>query len=437
MNRFKLATQINIIFTFVTVLSGIIFIFILNLSFTKGIENQNMAYLNDYYSQVRVDYDPYTNSLEYDHKSIYNDYLIIRNGELTLYSNENINQEYLDYVTSIINEVYFKNNATRTNETIPYTRYKDIAFMGIVSHPMGTSKFAVIVISNTTDYIQDMTGRVPFYATLAFLSILVLGNIIIWLWSSTTVAQLKELQLAIDDMVKNDYQRDIEIEGADEIKSLAQTIDNMRTQIKDNERTKKEMVQNMGHDLKTPIAVIKSYAEAILDGIEDTDSAKLIIKQADMLNKKVLQIIEYNKLGYIKNDQAFENVSMKEVITSVVNNYKYITHADINIEVISDWVHPMLKENFYVALSNIVDNAVRYVQTRIDIKLQNKKLTIFNDGEQIDKDFLPRMFKAYEKGSKGQFGLGLAIVKQTLDMFGLTVTAVNKPNGVEFIIEQL
>lgn len=437
MNRFKLATQINIIFTFVTVLSGIIFIFILNLSFTKGIENQNMVYLKDYFNQVYVDYDPYTNDLEFDHQSIYNDYIIIRNGEISLSSQENINPDLIDYVSEVIISTYFTNNTTRALQEISYIRYKDIAYLGIVSHPMGTPKFAVIVVSNASEYIQDMTGRVPFYATLAFLSILVLGNVIIWLWSSTTVAKLKHLQSLIDDMIRSDYQNEMKMEGAEEIVSLSEAVDNMRRQIKENERIKKEMVQNMGHDLKTPIAVIKSYAEAILDGVEDIDSAKLIIKQADMLNKKVLQIIEYNKLGYIKNDQAFENVSIKEVLTSVVNNYKYITHAEIILNVEQDWVHPMIKENFYVAVSNIVDNAVRYVKSRIVIEIKNKKLTIFNDGEQIEPDFLPRIFKAYEKGSKGQFGLGLAIVKQTLDMFGLTIRAINKPNGVEFIIEQL
>ncbi|VEU83026.1 sensor histidine kinase [Acholeplasma hippikon] len=396
-----------------------------------------MAYLNDYYAQVRVDYDPYTNELEYDHKSIYNDYLIIRNGSIALYSNENVSEEYINYVAEHVISEYFENNTTRSNQTITYVRYKDIAYMGIVSHPMGTPKFAVVVVSNATEYIQDMTGSVPFYATLAFLSILVLGNVIIWLWSSTTVSKLKVLQEKIDDMIKTDYQSDVRIDAAEEITSLANAIDNMRNQIKENERTKKEMVQNMGHDLKTPIAVIKSYAEAILDGIEDTDAAQLIIKQADILNKKVLQIMEYNKLGYIKSDQKLEDVSMREVLTSIVNNYKYITHAEITLNIDSDWVHPMIKENLYVAISNIMDNAVRYVQSKIIIQLQNKKLTIYNDGEQIDPEFLPRMFKAYEKGSKGQFGLGLAIVKQTLGMFGLSIRCDNKPNGVEFTIEQL
>src|SRR5690606_11081953 len=223
--------------------------------------------------------------------------------------------------------------------------------------------------------------------------------------------------------------------GAEEISSLARAIDNMRIEIKNNEDTKKEMIQNLGHDLKTPIAVIKSYAEAILDGIESTDAAELIIKQADVLNNKVKQIIEYTKIGYIELDGNYEDVSMKEVINQVVNHYKYLTEAKFIVDIEADWQHKMVRENFYIVVSNIVDNAIRYVKSKIVIQLKPKKLTIWNDGEQISEELLPKIFKAYEKGNKGQFGLGLAIVKETLDRFKLNVTVTNHKDGVLFTIE--
>ena len=82
-------------------------------------------------------------------------------------------------------------------------------------------------------------------------------------------------------MIKEDYQETIDIEAAYEIKSLAKAIDNMRNEIRNNEQTKREMMQNLGHDLKTPIAVIRSYAEAILDGVEEKESLNVIIEQSD------------------------------------------------------------------------------------------------------------------------------------------------------------
>lgn len=435
MNKFKLTTQINIIFSFVTILGCVVFLFVLNLSFVRGYETQNRIYLNGYFDKIKEAYAPSIDTFGYDYESIYNDFLIIQDGEVIAMSNNSVAVSDTNIIRDQIIDKYFKPGQVFNFRTVEYTRVGSVGYLGEVVNDAVNPKYAIIVISNTQQYINDMTGNVPFYTTLAFLNVLALGIIIIWLWSSNTVKKLKELQLVVDDMIKDNYQTEVAIEAAEEIQSLAKAIDNMRVEIKDNEETKKEMIQNLGHDLKTPIAVIKSYAEAIQDGIEDKESAALIIKQADVLNNKVKQIIEYSKIGFIDFDQLREDVSMKEVIHQVVNHYKYLTSAKFIVDIEDDWKHKMIKENFYIALSNIIDNAVRYAVTKIVIQLKNKKLTVFNDGEQIEKEVLPKIFKAYEKGSRGQFGLGLAIVKETLDRFELRVDVGNHENGVLFTIE--
>ena len=436
MNRLKLTTQVNIIFSFVTLLGCLVFLFILNLSFNQAYEYQNMLYLTSYYKSVEEVHNPSSQTFNYDDSLIYNDHFVIKDGVVVSSSTDYISIEDLNMVIDIILRDYFKPSDLFTLRNITYTRLGKIAYMGKVVDPVMNPKYAIIVISNASEYISDMTGNVPFYATLAFLNILVLGNVIIWLWSGSAVKKIKILQDVVDQMIKDDYETKVVVEGgSEEIRGLADAIDNMRQEIKNNEDTKKEMIQNLGHDLKTPIAVIKSYAEAILDGIEDKESASLIVKQSDVLNKKVKQIIEYSKIGYMDLNGPLEEVSFKEIIMQVVNHYKYITDANFILDLETDWKHQMIKENVYVAISNIIDNAVRYVKSKIVIQLKNKKLTIFNDGEHIEPSVLPKIFKAYEKGSKGQFGLGLAIVKETMDRFGLKVDVTNHANGVLFTIE--
>lgn len=436
MNQLKLTTQINIIFSFVTLLGCVVFLFIINLTFDKAYENQNRAFLTNYFEEVKGSYQPNSNTFNFDNETVYNDYFVIKEGEVFAYSYNNIPEQELNLLMNKMMQENFKPGQPFDIKNIPYTRMDNISYMGQIVNPIGQPKYGIFVMSNTQQFITDMTGNIPFYTTIAFLNILVLGNVIIWLWSSHTVGKLKELQEQVDQMVYDDYQTEVNIDNAaEEIVSLSKTIDNMRAEIKSYEETKKEMIQNLGHDLKTPIAVIKSYAEAILDGIEDKEAAALIIKQSDVLTKKVRQIIEYRKIGYIDAEDQFELVSFKEIIHQVVNHYKYITDKKIILDIDDDWQHVMVKDACYVAISNIVDNAVRYVKTKIMIQLKNKKLTIFNDGEPIEENVLPKIFKAYEKGSKGQFGLGLAIVKETMDRFGLKVSVQNHANGVLFTIE--
>ena len=436
MNHIKLTTQINIIFTFVSILACVVFLFVMNLSFARGYENQNMYHLNEYFLKIKTQYNPTVDNFTYDQESTYNDYIIFNRGEIVAYSTNAIPNKVRNEIASVIEETYVNPIKPFGEKEITYTRYGDYAYAGeVIDYNSASNRYVIVVISDTQNYINEMTGSVPFYTTLAFINILALGMIIIWLWSSNTVKRLNDLRTVVDEMVHDGYQTPINVDGAEEISSLARAIDNMRIEIKNNEDTKKEMIQNLGHDLKTPIAVIKSYAEAILDGVESSDSAELIIKQADVLNNKVKQIIEYTKIGYIELDGNYEDVSMKDVINQVVNHYKYLTEAKFIVDIEADWQHKMVRENFYIVVSNIVDNAIRYVKSKIVIQLKPKKLTIWNDGEQISEELLPKIFKAYEKGNKGQFGLGLAIVKETLDRFKLNVTVTNHKDGVLFTIE--
>ena len=210
----------------------------------------------------------------------------------------------------------------------------------------------------------------------------------------------------------------------------------MRIEIGQNEKTKQEMLQNLSHDFKTPIAVIKSYAEAQIDGMVDEESSKIIANQADLLKNKVNRLLQYNSWEYLSKDKEFEAVNMKELINEVVQNYRYQTNLDFELDLDDEVYFQGYRENLYTVVDNSVDNAKRYAKTKIKIVLKKNRLRIYNDGDHIDEQFLNSIFKPYEKGSKGEFGLGMSIVKKTIDFFGLDLKVVNEEVGVSFIISK-
>ena len=91
-------------------------------------------------------------------------------------------------------------------------------------------------------------------------------------------------------------------------------------------------------------------------------------------------------------------------------------------------------ESWRIAIENILDNALRYAKTRIVLTLEKNRLSIYNDGKQIDKAYLRRIFRPYEKSRDGQFGLGLAIVHKTVELYGYRIRVENVPDGVRFTI---
>lgn len=302
-----------------------------------------------------------------------------------------------------------------------------------ISNPDSTNYIFMITNSN---YVSYVVRNVSIQIISIFILTIMLTILLVFIWSNRFVYRLKSIQAHITNLPKSSYEKKYEDASSDEIGELARSIETMRTDIKENEKTKQEMLQNISHDFKTPIAVIKTYAEAELDGVVSNEEAyKNIIEQAEILKKKVNRLLQYNSLEYLSKDNEFEEIDMKSLIVEVVSAYKYQTNISIELDLDENVYFSGYKENFYTVIANILDNGLRYAKTLIKIVLRKDRIRIYNDGDPIDPQFLNSIFKPYEKGSKGQFGLGMSIVKKTLDFFGLSLKVKNEEfGGVSFII---
>lgn len=283
----------------------------------------------------------------------------------------------------------------------------------------------------------NATRKVIMLKMLASFSVaLAISVLILIAWSTNHVKRIQFLERHISNLPKTNYTEEYLDKGNDELNSLSESIEKMRKEILNNESTKQEILQNVSHDIKTPIGVIKSYAEAMQDGLFLDKGPSVIVNQADILYTKTKQLITYNKLSYLSNDKEFEDVNMKRVIESVVSNL-LVKRSDIEFKLdLENVIFKGYSDNYVVVIENIVENAIRYAKKLISITLKEDYIKIYNDGEPIEDKFINEGFKAYEKGSKGQFGLGMSIVCKTLDFFNFSLKAINEDDGVSFIIEK-
>lgn len=420
MKRIKLATQLNIIFTIVILLTSLVFLFALNRVFDDFRKQQNIEQLESYFFSVKKNTDdPLLNK--------YNGFVIVENGIVIKHNNlevlgTNISAE--EVAITFLRWPGFSKEENREGQTYYYriSRQNDGSLL--------------VIVFTSQDYLKAVSHSFGAIVQGGFIGLVLLGNIIILVWSLITVERIKKLKNEVEKMSQNRYNVPIEVEGRDEITELAQTIEKMRREIQASEKTKQEMLQNVSHDIKTPIAIIRSYAEAIQDGVSDITEVDVIIKQAKLLDQKVKQLLELNKLEYLKKQSEFEMIQIKEIIINIIDNHKYRKNIKF-ITKLDESTYFGTKENFYSVFNNIVDNALRYAKTEVIVTLENKKLTFFNDGEHIDQKFIDHLFKAYEKGQKGQFGLGMTIAYKTCSHFNLILRVDNVENGVLFTIEPL
>lgn len=327
-----------------------------------------------------------------------------------------LSESWSEGVTEIIDSKYYYRSYRIDNNRV---------IVSIIDYSYGQN------IENTL--LTRVSNTTFFVVTILFILIL--------FWTLSIITPLQQIRTYIDRVRKGE-QATLKIERKDEIGELATELVSLQDELKRQEETKEEMIHNISHDLKTPIATIKSYAESIKDGIYPYDtlekSVDVIVDNANRLEQKVYSLLFLNRLDYMM-DQAKDTdktTNMKETIEKVLLSLKMI-RPEVTIDYdLQEAIFKGDDESWRVVIENLIDNALRYAETRIDIILKPNELSISNDGPCISEERMQKLFKPFEKGTKGKFGLGLSICSKVAHAYGYDIDAENLEKGVVFRISE-
>lgn len=306
--------------------------------------------------------------------------------------------------------------------------------------------YSTITTNNTkkialtgSSYINDMRMSIFKIILLVVGITFIIVSMVILIWSNSLVNRIKKLKEKIDNLNNDNYNHKIKYDYEDEISTLEVALEKMRVYLKEEEEYKNQMYQNISHDFKTPITVMKSYIEAFEDGvITDKEAVKVSKEQLSKLEGKVHSLLYLNKLNYFKDkkDIIKERCDVSKVVFDSVDKFSLVRN-DVKFTLDIDEKNTIFKgssEMWEAIIDNILNNFIRYANKEIKITIKNNKITLFNDGPNIDKDVLNNIFSPFEKGVNGVFGLGLSIVKKTLTFLNYDINIQNTKNGVKFII---
>ena len=293
---------------------------------------------------------------------------------------------------------------------------------------------------STNNYILEIRKDILFTIyPILFITLLIISALLVF-WASNLALKIEHLKEKIDNLDNDDYVDNYDYLVDDELKVLSEAIDDMKLHLKKEEEYKNQMYQNISHDFKTPLTVIKSYIEAVDDGVESTETATKVIKeQINKLEIKVHSLLYLNKLNYIKDFNEYKNsqVDLSQILSSCVEKFK-IQRPDIEFKIcIMDkkTIFNGTSDMWETIIDNLLNNFMRYASKQIKITIKNGKINFYNDGPNINEDVLDDIFTPYTKGIKGQFGLGLSIVKKTITLLGYEIIVKNDKKGVNFMIK--
>lgn len=348
------------------------------------------------------------------------------NGENTFISN-NLNKVVGEDTTKIILSKIDNNEG------------KFIYNKKVYYYSMITSNNMKKIAITGSSYINDMRISIFKIILLVVGITFIIVSLLILIWSNNLVNRIKKLKEKIDNLNNDNYNHKIKYDYDDELSTLEVAMEKMRIYLKEDEEYKNQMYQNISHDFKTPITVMKSYIEAFEDGvITDKEAVKVSKEQLSKLEGKVHSLLYLNKLNYFKDkkDIIKERCDVSKVVFDSVDKFSLVRN-DVKFTLDIDEKNTIFKgssEMWEAIIDNILNNFIRYANKEIKITIKNNKIILFNDGPNIDKDVLNNIFSPFEKGVNGVFGLGLSIVKKTLTFLNYDINIQNTKNGVKFII---
>lgn len=349
---------------------------------------------------------------------------ILNNSIFTTYNIDNVIPNYNDIILRYTNKQFGK----FIYKSKIYYYYK---------RQLDGNRSIISIINDTyiNKFKKDVLYTIIIITGLSF----TISSLIIILWSNSLVNNIIVLKKKIKNIDNYDYDIKLNHNFEDEIYSLNESIESMKTYLKNNELYKNQTYQNISHDFKTPISVIKSYIEATEDCIETKEKSLEIIKeQTNILENKVHSLLYLNKLNYLKDNKENFNstTNIASVINSSVNKFKLIRpELKFKLDLDEKLLLRGTNDMWETIIDNLLNNFMRYAKKEIKITAKNRKIVLFNDGEHIDPKVLDNVFTPYKKGINGMFGFGLSIVKKTLQVLKYDISVSNVKNGVNFIIK--
>lgn len=463
MNRLKISKSISSKIFVYMLLFSVLIISIIGVSIKFILPtyyyNQQVAYLESSESQLRDDYKNGDSELAI----ITMEKMEAELGGELYYYNENLGQQSYGMGKG-------KNRVENANSEkfIPsgdisaYT-YKNK--IGLDIYVVG-----ILIDDNYLVYEVDIQSLNRVVDTMMNFVVVLLGIVLImaglvsFVLANTISKPIRELNVLAESMKAKTIEPSMVVNGSDEIAELNRTLNGLYEELqgkifklntelhkeRNSEKLKKRFLAQATHELKTPIAIIRGYAEILYDGMykdeEERDRfLKHIYDETESVSHLILDVLDYTKMETGNYQLRMEQVLMNQYVqvleerfTDYIDSFDLISSFKVDIQ--KDFYMEIDKERMDQVYKNLLSNAVEHAKTKVVTKVttfgDKFRISVFNDGPNINEEDLPNVFESFYKaaGKDKGTGLGLAIVKEIIILHGGEYRVKNHEKGVEFIV---
>ena len=330
--------------------------------------------------------------------------------------------------------------------------------------------------------ITDSVGIANRFLLLTGVISLLISAIIITPLSTQIAKPIKAVEDIAKSMAQLDFSRRIKVNSRDEIGSLASSINTLSDQLQETiqelqdknrqleddiqyisrlDERRKEFMSSVSHELKTPIALIQGYAEALEERVVTTDESldfyyHVISDEADKMNNLVKKLMNLDNLEAGQEELYLERLDIVALVQSVVQRGRTLPGAEeLTFQIVGPdeaWVYA---DDFLIeeVVFNYITNAIHYARERNLVRVtmkqipggatdeQRVRVEVFNSGSYLNDEERERVWESFYKTDKsrsreyGGSGLGLSVVRAVMDRHQSAYGVENIEDGVSFWFE--
>ncbi len=307
-------------------------------------------------------------------------------------------------------------------------------------------------VGKSSEDREALLGKIlNVFGATGVLFIFLSGGLGIW-YSRKSLKPLRELLSAIQVIEKGDLSQRVPLgKSNDELKNLGETFNRMIARIEKLVSVMKESLDNVAHEIRTPLtririvaeeALVCNHPELIKTALEDS------AESVEAISGLVDQVMSISEAEAGVLTMQLENCKLKDLIEDVVEIYEFVAQ-DKNIVVVILPIDQTLAWNLdrkrvKQAIGNLLDNAIKFspsggtIQLFADFKEDVLNISISDEGIGINGEDIPKIWDRLYRGDRSRstkgLGLGLSIVKSIAIAHGGKASAIPKSKGTLFSI---
>lgn len=265
-----------------------------------------------------------------------------------------------------------------------------------------------------------------------------------------TTYPLRDMAKASEAMASGDYSVRVAPAGRDEVGQLTEAFNSMAGSLAEADRSQREFVANASHELRTPVAAIRSTLENIVDGVVPAESQTMakLLAQTEHLSDLVGQLLDLSRLESGTETLKLVPLDLGDLLHTIEAEAR-LNHPAIELEVRSPVGLKVMGDEHRLrqVFTNIVANAVRFAPLGSPITIVvgsrdlSARIAIQDLGPGVSVDQKARVFERFWQADGnptggGGAGLGLAICAEIVEQHGGHIAIEdNQPTGTSVVVE--